>query len=54
MICLVTYNLELFENESYKVIGVDESLSLLSPLEIISVDTENHNQILNVYNKILY
>ena len=40
MICLVTANLELFENKSYKVIGVDESLSLLSSLEIISVDTE--------------
>ena len=40
MICLVTGNLELFENKSYKVIGVDESLSLLSSLEVISVDTE--------------
>ena len=40
MIYLVTGNLELFENKSYKVIGVDESLSLLSSLEIISVDTE--------------
>ena len=39
-IYLVTGNLELFENKSYKVIGVDESLSLLSSLEIISVDTE--------------
>ena len=40
MIYLVTGNLELFENKSYKVIGVDESLSLLSSLEVISVDTE--------------
>lgn len=40
MIGLVTNNLELFENKSYKVIGVDESLSLLSSLDEISADTE--------------
>ena len=40
MIYLVTKNQELFENSAYKIIGVDESLSLLSSLEIISVDTE--------------
>ena len=40
MIYLVTKNQELFENSTYKIIGVDESLSLLSSLEIISVDTE--------------
>ena len=40
MIYLVTENQELFENSTYKIIGVDESLSLLSSLEIISVDTE--------------
>jgi DNA polymerase I-like protein with 3'-5' exonuclease and polymerase domains len=40
MIYLVTKNQELFENSTYKIIGVDESLSLLFSLEIISVDTE--------------
>ena len=40
MIYLVTKNQELFENSTYKIIGVDESLSLLSSLEIISADTE--------------
>ncbi len=40
MIYLVTKNQELFENSTCKIIGVDESLSLLSSLEIISVDTE--------------
>ena len=40
MVYLVTANKELFENNNYTIIGVDESLSLLSSLEIISVDTE--------------
>lgn len=40
MIFLVTRNRELFDNEAYKVIGVDESLSLLEPLRIVGVDTE--------------
>lgn len=40
MIYFVTKNQKLFENSAYKIIGVDESLSLLSSLEIISVDTE--------------
>ncbi len=39
-IYLVTNNLELFDNDKYKIIGVDESLSLLSPLKIVGVDTE--------------
>lgn len=40
MIYLVTKQRELFDNDSYKIIGVDESLSLLSSLPIIGVDTE--------------
>lgn len=40
MIYLVTKNQELFENKDYKIIGVDESLSLLEPLRIVGLDTE--------------
>lgn len=40
MIYLVTKNTELFENPSYKIIGVDESLSLLSTLDKVGIDTE--------------
>lgn len=40
MIYLVTKNRELFTNESYTIIGVDESLSLLEPLKIVGLDTE--------------
>ena len=40
MIYLVTNNKELFETNDYKIIGVNESLSLLSTIDIVSVDTE--------------
>lgn len=40
MIYLVTKNQELFENKDYKIIGVDESLSLLSSLREVGLDTE--------------
>lgn len=40
MIYLVTNNRELFENDTYKIIGVDESLSLLFSLQIVGLDTE--------------
>ena len=40
MIYLVTKNQELFENSDYKIIGVDESLSLLNPLKVVGLDTE--------------
>lgn len=40
MIYLVTTNRELFENDVYKIIGVDESLSLLSPYSILQADSE--------------
>lgn len=39
-IYLVTKNRELFSSEDYKIIGVDESLSLLSSLFIVGLDTE--------------
>ena len=52
MIYLVTRNQELFTNDDYKIIGVDESLSLLSSLTIIGLDTETSG--LDVYtNKLL-
>lgn len=48
MIYLVTGNIEMFENEVYKIIGVEESLSLLELLEIVGLDTEttgvNHHK----------
>lgn len=40
MIFLVTRQQELFDSDIYKVIGVEESLSLLSPLTTVGVDTE--------------
>ena len=40
MIYLVTKSQELFKNGVYKIIGIDESLSLLEPLKIIGLDTE--------------
>ena len=40
MIYLVTQNQNLFESDNYKIIGVEESLSLLSSLKEISADTE--------------
>lgn len=40
MIYLVTRNQELFNSDDYKIIGIDESLSLLEPLRAVGVDTE--------------
>lgn len=40
MIYLVTLNRELFNSRDYKIIGIDESLSLLDSLRIVGVDTE--------------
>ena len=40
MIYVVTGSRELFKSERYKIIGVDESLSLLEPLRIVGVDTD--------------
>ena len=43
MIYLVTRNRELFNSGVYKIIGVDESLSLLEPLKIVGLDTETNS-----------
>lgn len=40
MIYLVTASRELFENDNYKIIEVDESLSLLSKYNILQADSE--------------
>lgn len=40
MIYLVTRSQELFTNDDYKIIGVDESLSLLSKCSILQADSE--------------
>ena len=40
MIYLVTASQELFNNPTYKIIGVEESLRLLDPLKVVGLDTE--------------
>lgn len=40
MIFLVTNNQQLFNNENYKIISVEESLKKLNNLKIVGVDTE--------------
>lgn len=40
MIYLVTKQTELFENNTYKIISVEESLQLLDTLTIVGLDTE--------------
>lgn len=40
MIYLVTGQSQLFDNETYKIISVEESLRLLEPLTIVGLDTE--------------
>ena len=39
MIYLVTAQQQLFDNDVYKIIGVEESLRLLAPLTIVGLDT---------------
>ena len=39
-IYLVTNQRQLFDNELYKIIGIEESLRLLKPLKIVGLDTE--------------
>lgn len=39
-IYLVTAQNQLFDNGTYKIIGVEESLRLLEPLKIVGLDTE--------------
>lgn len=40
MIYLVTKRQQLFNNSTYKIIGVEESLEILRPLTIVGLDTE--------------
>ena len=40
MIYLVTKTKELFDNPSYQIVGVEESLKLLNPLQVVGLDTE--------------
>ena len=40
MIYLVTAQNQLFDNETYKIISVEESLRLLNPLTVVGLDTE--------------
>ena len=40
MIYLVTRNKELFDNDTYKIISVEESLKLLEPLKVVGLDSE--------------
>ena len=40
MIYLVSLQSELFDNNSYKVVTIEESLNLLSPFNILGLDTE--------------
>ena len=40
MIYLVTLNKELFDNDTYKIISVEESLKLLEPLKVVGLDSE--------------
>lgn len=40
MICLVSANQQLFENDVYKIISVDESLTIMKDWKMIQFDTE--------------
>ena len=40
MIYLVTLNQELFDNDAYKIISVDESLHFLSKYNMLQADSE--------------
>jgi DNA polymerase I-like protein with 3'-5' exonuclease and polymerase domains len=48
-IYLVTEQSQLFDNNNYKIIGVEESLELLSPLTVVGLDTETEG--LDPYTK---
>jgi DNA polymerase-1 len=44
MIYLVSLQKELFDNKEYKVIGIDESLSLLSSCRVLQYDSETNGR----------
>lgn len=52
MIYLVTTNIELFESQEYKIIGVDESLSLLNSCQVLQYDSETDGRNCHI-NKLL-
>ena len=52
MIYLVTNSRELFPNDIYEIIGVDKSLSLLSSMEMIQIDSETDGRDAHI-NKLL-
>ena len=52
MIYLVTLNQELFDNDAYKVISVDESLHLLSKYNMLQADSETDGRDAHI-NKLL-
>ena len=52
MIYLVTLNQELFDNDAYKIISVDESLHLLSKYNMLQADSETDGRDAHI-NKLL-
>ena len=52
MIYLVTKNQELFDNDVYKIISVDESLHLLSKYKMFQADSETDGRDAHI-NKLL-
>ena len=52
MIYLVTLNQELFNNDAYKIISVDESLHLLSKYNMLQADSETDGRDAHI-NKLL-
>lgn len=54
MIYLVTGNTELFDNDTYKIIGINESLSLLSPYPILQADSETTGRDAHINNLLCF
>ena len=52
MIYLVTNKLELFESNLYKIITVEESISMMNPCQMLQVDTETDGRDCHI-NKLL-
>jgi DNA polymerase-1 len=50
MIYLVTTQKQLFDNNEYKIIGIEESLSLLSSWDILQFDTETEGKDAHINN----